>query len=386
MATHSKYRSFVRDVESKQQHNALASGSGGGGSSGNSCGGDGSGDSSGDSSGDGGSSAAARERAMTEHGLMLCAALPPEVAWMSWPQLMGFSFTNKCWGTLVIDGLREVQFNDSAFEHLVLPQARKRLVKAVVEYDDEGHMSDLIRGKGEGSVFLFYGPPGVGKTLTAEAVAEMLHRPLYQVSMGELGTTPDSLEAGLKALMDMCSQWRALVLLDEADIFLERRTNSGDLLRNAMVSVVLRMVEYFRGVLFLTTNRVTSFDPAFQTRITVALRYEALTEEDREQIWRNLIQACGYGGCLAVADGDAGSPQQGAGGDVDVKALARSQLNGRAIKNALRLALALTAAAAKEGLAAEEEPTAVTLRHAVLEETVAMSLQFNAELEEGMRM
>jgi SpoVK/Ycf46/Vps4 family AAA+-type ATPase len=142
----------------------------------------------------------------------------------------------------------------------------------VVEYDDEGQMSDVIRGKGQGSVFLFYGPPGVGKTLTAEAVAEMLHRPLYQVSMGELGTTPDTLESGLKAILDGCSRWKALVLLDEADIFLERRSSSGDLLRNAMVSVVLRMVEYFAGVLFLTTNRVASFDPAFQTRITVALR------------------------------------------------------------------------------------------------------------------
>lgn len=43
----------------------------------------------------------------------------------------------------------------------------------------------------EGTIFLLHGPPGVGKTLTAEAIAELLHKPLYVVSMGELGTTPE---------------------------------------------------------------------------------------------------------------------------------------------------------------------------------------------------
>ena len=54
--------------------------------------------------------------------------------------------------------------------------------------------ADVIDGKGEGSIFLLHGPPGVGKTLTAEAIAELLHKPLYTVSMG-LGTNPESLES-----------------------------------------------------------------------------------------------------------------------------------------------------------------------------------------------
>lgn len=48
------------------------------------------------------------------------------------------------------------------------------------------------------------GPPGVGKKLTAEAIAELLHRPLYVVSMGELGTTPEALEALLLGVLDLC--------------------------------------------------------------------------------------------------------------------------------------------------------------------------------------
>ena len=56
-----------------------------------------------------------------------------------------------------------------------------------------------------------------------------------------------------------------------------------------MVSVMLRLVEYHRGILFLTSNRIESFDPAFQSRITLALRYEPLNLEGRVQVWENLL-------------------------------------------------------------------------------------------------
>ena len=52
----------------------------------------------------------------------------------------------------------------------------------------------------------------------------MQHRPLYKASMGELGTTPDALERQLERILDMCGRWKAIVLLDEADIFLENRS------------------------------------------------------------------------------------------------------------------------------------------------------------------
>jgi hypothetical protein len=61
----------------------------------------------------------------------------------------------------------------------------------------------------------------------------MLHKPLYSVSMGELGTTPTELENNLKDILDLASVWNALVLMDEADIFLERRGQK-EILRNAV--------------------------------------------------------------------------------------------------------------------------------------------------------
>jgi SpoVK/Ycf46/Vps4 family AAA+-type ATPase len=122
------------------------------------------------------------------------------------------------------------------------------------------------------------GRPGVGKTLTAEGslllflflefvglitnlkgIAEYLKRPLYMVGAGELGTSTHALEQQLSRILDVAHTWNAVLLLDEADVFLERRTMH-DLQRNALVSIFLRLLEYFQGILFLTTNRVETFD------------------------------------------------------------------------------------------------------------------------------
>jgi SpoVK/Ycf46/Vps4 family AAA+-type ATPase len=184
---------------------------------------------------------------------------------------------------------------------------------------------DIIQGKSGGSIFLLHGPPGIGKTLTAEAIAEVLHRPLYYVTMGELGTDPETMEKRLGEILTLCASWDALVLIDEADVFLEKRSTS-DVLRNAMVCVMLRMLEYHQGILFLTTNRVTEFDPAFESRVTIALKYNHLTESARSQIWKNLINRLE---CEKSKDLDYGI-------------LSKHVLNGRQIKNAIRLAVALS--------------------------------------------
>lgn len=74
-------------------------------------------------------------------------------------------------------------------------------------------------------------------------------------SAGELGTDSRFLEVELQKILDVCHAWGAILLLDEADVFLEKR-NIHDIHRNALVSIFLRQLEYFQGILFLTTNRV----------------------------------------------------------------------------------------------------------------------------------
>jgi hypothetical protein len=258
----------------------------------------------------------------TPDSIFLIQTVPKQLLAITWPALVGFSFSAKSWGHVLVGGLQEIQFNDGAFEELVLDKKRKQLIRALVRFGSE-QFEDIIQGKAGGSIFLLHGPPGVGKTLTAEAIAEVLHKPLYYVTMGELGTDPETMEKRIGEILDLCSGWNALTLIDEADVFLEKRSTS-DVLRNAMVCVMLRLLEYHQGILFLTTNRVTDFDPAFESRVTVALRYDTLSEQAREQVWKNLISRLSIQVDI-----------------LDYTKLGKFVLNGRQIKNAIRLGVAL---------------------------------------------
>jgi AAA+ superfamily predicted ATPase len=130
---------------------------------------------------------------------------------------------------------------------------------------------------------------GVGKTATAESVAELTKKPLLSLTCGDLGTTASEVEENLTEYLNLGLKWSAVVLLDEADVFLEQR-DLADIKRNALVSVFLRALEYYNGFLFLTTNRVNTFDEAFISRIHVALHYKPLGVKERIQIWRNNIR------------------------------------------------------------------------------------------------
>ena len=122
----------------------------------------------------------------------------------------------------------------------------------------------MVQGKGRGLIGLLSGRPGCGKPLTAEAVAEVTKRPLYAVSAGELGTEVSKVDAQLTLILELSHRWSAVLLLDEADVFLQER-DSKDVARNALVSIFLRQLEYFQGILILTTNRLGDCDPAFES-------------------------------------------------------------------------------------------------------------------------
>ena len=89
--------------------------------------------------------------------------------------------------------------------------------------------------------------------LAAECVAEREECPLYTVSCGDLGTEPEQLEARLKEVFEHAIHWKAILLLDEADIFLQER-NMNDLKRNALVTIFLRELEYFDGIIFVSKS------------------------------------------------------------------------------------------------------------------------------------
>lgn len=240
----------------------------------------------------------------------------------------GFSFSEKKWLDFFIDKLSPVDWNADCFDQLVLPAAQKDLVKALVATHVEKSLGfdDIVKGKGKGLILVLHGNPGVGKTLTAETVAEYCKRPLYMVSSGDLGTDSETLDKRLSRILDMASTWKAVLLIDEADVFLERRSLH-DMQRNSLVSIFLRVLEYYEGILFLTSNRVNTFDDAFKSRIHVPLKYDDLTFDSRKQIWKNFLGKLGRGNVIMS--------------EKEYESLAEAEINGRQIKNVIRTAKSL---------------------------------------------
>ena len=140
-----------------------------------------------------------------------------------------------------------------------------------------------------------------------------------QVSAGELGRTAEELEQRLPLIFERASKWNALLLLDEADVFLEQRS-IGDINRNALVCVFLRTLEYYQGIMFFTTNRVKQIDPAIASRIHFKIKYDNLGLKERKGVW-------GY--FLGKARTPQGSPVYSLSG---LESLVKKPLNGREVR------------------------------------------------------
>jgi SpoVK/Ycf46/Vps4 family AAA+-type ATPase len=121
-----------------------------------------------------------------------------------------------------------------------------------------------------------------------ESVAELTHKPFYPISTGELGTNAKVAESKLLAIFRRGERWGAVVLLDEADLFLAKRTST-ELDRNALVNIFLRNLEYYQGLIFLTSNRVEEFDFAFDSRVHLHVNFEDPDAAVRTQIWKRFL-------------------------------------------------------------------------------------------------
>lgn len=190
---------------------------------------------------------------------------------------------------LEVDFITDVEWNKKSFDNLVIDAKAKEMIQALVSHQIESEKgTDLIHRKGNGLIILLHGGPGTGKTFTAESVAEIAQKPLFCVTCGDIGTKPEQVEKYLDSVLHLGKIWGCVVLIDEAEVFLEQRSLD-NLERNALVSVFLRVLEYYEGILILTTNRVGTFDEAFKSRILLSLHYEKLTIGQRRKIWRGFI-------------------------------------------------------------------------------------------------
>ncbi|KAL7941801.1 hypothetical protein V8C42DRAFT_333749 [Trichoderma barbatum] len=182
----------------------------------------------------------------------------------------------------------------TAFDRLVIEKEHRSMIVSLVaqHFRDKKSSSgqqqqfDIVKGKGKGLILLLHGAPGVGKTSTAEGVAELFKKPLFQITCGDLGTTAAEVEKALETNFALANRWDCILLLDEADVFLAERTKE-DFVRNGLVAVFLRVMEYYAGILFLTTNRVGDFDEAFTSRIHISLYYPELDAGKTLEVFDN---------------------------------------------------------------------------------------------------
>ncbi|KAK4454128.1 P-loop containing nucleoside triphosphate hydrolase protein [Podospora aff. communis PSN243] len=256
---------------------------------------------------------------ISEKELMLCSKA-----------VLGYCLKDNRWAVFDIDSISDISFDSEAFGALMFPEEQKKQILSLVRVheDDRLGFDDFVKGKGRGMVFLLYGDPGTGKTLTAEGISDHCKKPLLRLDASTLGTSVGSVESGLTKTFKLAERWQALVLLDEADIYLEQR-KSKNLTHNGLVSVFLRVLEYYQGILFLTTNRINSFDRAFMSRIHLALHYPPLTHHSRRELWYLFLKR-------ASPDSAESLRQAGA-----LDKFANENLNGRQIKNLVRTASAL---------------------------------------------
>lgn len=245
------------------------------------------------------------------------------------------------------DNMKPYQYDKSLREKLILPATHRDLLD-VLTSDLGAFVDDFIEGKSAGNVILCKGIPGVGKTLTAEVYAELIERPLYAIHSGNLGTTAEDIEKNLQTVFHRGKRWGCVLLLDEADVFVVQRGDNIE--QNAIVAEFLRTLEYFDGLLFMTTNRPAGIDEAIISRCAAIIDYCPPSPEDTAAIWR--VMAHQYNATL---------------GDELISQLVDlfPEIAPRDIKMLFRLALRVAAAH-------REAPTLATFRRCAMFRAVKM--------------
>ncbi|KAI0600021.1 P-loop containing nucleoside triphosphate hydrolase protein [Biscogniauxia sp. FL1348] len=296
-------------------------------------------------------------------------------------EMTAFVFRTRTWEVLHVRHFSEPEFDEDLINHLVMEPQRKRTLKSLAksfartnkhgeEMTREPWAADFVKGKGHGLIFLLHGRPGVGKTCTAECIAAFTKRPLMVLTSSDIGTDPATVETNLTKSFKTAKSWGAVLLIDEADVFMERRSTA-DLVRNSLVAGFLRALEFYDGILFLTTNRVGSFDDAFISRVHLQLYYPDFDDDQRRQVWQTFMDK------LAKERGDYMRLNVDAKDYIRGAEMRALKWNGREIRNAFQTAVSLAEYDAEKG---EDGRIIITDEH--LRAVVELSRDFKNYLSE----
>ncbi|KAK6205797.1 hypothetical protein LQW54_008182 [Pestalotiopsis sp. IQ-011] len=230
-----------------------------------------------------------------EEQLMLC---PPRVP--------GYIPRDKGWAQLLVDGIGELPevgevnaFNDE----LVLPEGSRGLsfkstllglVKGHNAFEGESihRFKDNVMSSSPGLIILPH--ENILTTWIAETLAIAARKPLIPIGVADVGTSAKDIEKNLETIFDLAQKWKAILLIDEIDAFVQSR-GSGNVgattERNALTSVFLRVIESYRGIMILTSNQIHTLDYAVQSRISIGFRFNSLSPKQITEISKKLPTA-----------------------------------------------------------------------------------------------
>ena len=271
-----------------------------------------------------------------------------EDAWSAWRLCeVGFVLTHEARRRLGLPervatagALRRPRF---ALDDLVFAPAVRRDLDAFVRRarDPEALSrlaASLVAEQGRGTTALFHGPPGVGKTAAAEAVARALDRPLLVGDHSRLQSCwVGESEKNVAALFAEAADLGAVLFLDEADSFLFPRDRAHHSWEITLVNVVLQEVEAFPGVLVFATNAPDGLDEAILRRLEHRIAFPRPGRAERRELWRRIVAALD----LELDEGG-------------LDRLAAFALTGSEIRTALRLAASHVLVSGRETLALED--------------------------------
>lgn len=174
------------------------------------------------------------------------------------------------------------------------------LIPYRVEYlNPDRDLSGIVEGlkwRGQGRLCL-YGPPGTGKTAYGKHIAKELDRPLLVKRASDLlSMWVGGTEKNIACMFREAEREQAVLLLDEADSFLQDRAGAQRSWEITQVNELLTQMEAFNGVFIASTNLMDTLDAASLRRFDFKVRFDYLNMKQREAMFTEALSALGVGG------------------------------------------------------------------------------------------